>query len=50
MNETKILAAILTIAASAREERRHDDIGKTHWSKVIEDYKRILKRLMEEKL
>ena len=50
MNETKILAAILTIAASAREQRaRAIEAGKEHWHKVIEDYERILATLQEKR-
>jgi len=45
MNETKVLAAILTIAASTREPRNitaEAGKGREHWRKVIEDYEQIL--------
>lgn len=43
MNETKVLAAILTIAASAREPRNSSqEVGKEHWRRAIKDYEQIL--------
>ena len=49
MNETKVLAAILTIAASAREPRNSSqEIGKEHWNKVIKVYDQILAALEQK--
>jgi hypothetical protein len=43
MNENKIIAAILTMAASAREPRApSQEVGKEYWRKVIKDYEHIL--------
>ena len=51
MNETKVLAAILTIAANAKEPRVRDaQVGKEAWRKVVEEYKLILMELMDQKL
>ncbi len=50
MDETKILAAILTIASSARDSRTTaQEIGKEHWRKVIKEYEQILTALKEKK-
>jgi hypothetical protein len=49
MNETKLLAAILTIAASAKEPRNSSqEVGKEHWRKVIKDYDQILAALEQK--
>jgi hypothetical protein len=49
MNETKVLAAILTIAASAREPRTSSqEVGKEHWRKAIKDYEQILSDLEDK--
>ena len=46
MNENKILAAILTIAVSARASRAASmEMGKENWRGVIKDYERILAEL-----
>ena len=46
MNENKILAAILTIATSARESRGSSvEAGKENWRRAINDYKKILAEL-----
>ncbi|MFY9805493.1 MAG: hypothetical protein WA211_13685 [Candidatus Acidiferrales bacterium] len=46
MNENKILAAILTIAVSARASRAGSaEVGKENWRGVIKDYGRILAEL-----
>ena len=46
MNENKIIAAILTIATSARELRDSSgEVGTENWRKAIKDYKRILAEL-----
>ena len=46
MNENKIIAAILTIATSARELRDSSaEMGKEKWRRAIEDYKQILAEL-----
>ena len=46
MNENKIIAAILTIATSARELRDSSaEKGTKNWRKAIQDYKRILTEL-----
>lgn len=46
MNENKIIAAILTIATSARELRDSSaEMGKENWRRAIEDYKQILAEL-----
>ena len=43
MNENKIIAAILTIATSAREPRDSSaEMGIENWRKAIKDYERIL--------
>jgi len=50
MDETKLLAAILTVASSARESRTTAaEIGKEHWRKVIKDYEQILTALKQPK-
>ena len=46
MNENKILAAILTIAVSARASRASTvGAGEESWRGVIKDYERILAEL-----
>ena len=46
MNENKIIAAILTIATSARELRDSSaEMGTENWRKAIKDYERILTEL-----
>jgi len=46
VNENKIIAAILTIATSARELRDSSaEKGTKNWRKAIQDYKRILTEL-----
>jgi len=46
MNENKTLAAILTIATSARESRGSSaELGKENWRRAINDYERILAEL-----
>lgn len=46
VNENKILAAILTIAVSARASRAGSaEVGKENWRGVIKDYGRILAEL-----
>ena len=46
MNENKILAAILTIAVSARASRASSvEAGEESWRGVIKDYERILVEL-----
>jgi hypothetical protein len=46
MDEHKIIAAILTLAASARENRGSSvEVGKENWRKVIKDYELILQDL-----
>ena len=46
MNESKIIAAILPIAVSARASRASSlKVGKESWRRVIEDYKQILAEL-----
>ena len=46
MNEQKILAAILTIAVSARASRASSvNVGEEIWRGVIKDYERILAEL-----
>ena len=46
MNENKILAAILTIATSARETRgSYAEAGKENWRKAIKDNHQILTEL-----
>ena len=46
MNENKILAAILTIATSARESSGSSaEVGKENWRKAIKDYQQILSEL-----
>ena len=46
MNENRIIAAILTMAASAREPRTpSQEAGKEYWRKVIKDYEQILAEL-----
>jgi hypothetical protein len=46
MNENKIIAAILTMATSARELRDSSaEKGTENWRKAIQDYKRILAEL-----
>ncbi len=49
MNENKVLAAILTIAASAREPRNSSqEVGKEHWRRVIKEYEQILATLEQK--
>ena len=49
MNETKVLAAILTIAASARDTRStSSEVGKENWRKVIQSYDEILAALEQK--
>jgi hypothetical protein len=46
MNENKIIAAILTIATSAREIRDSAaEKGTENWRQAIKDYRRILDEL-----
>jgi len=46
VNENKILAAILTIAVSARASRASSaGAGEESWRGVIKDYERILAEL-----
>jgi hypothetical protein len=46
VNRTKLIAAILTIAASARDARNtSQEVGKEHWRRVIKDYQAILDEL-----
>ena len=46
MNENKIIAAILTIATSARELRDSSaEMGTENWRKALKDYERILAEL-----
>jgi len=46
VNENKIIAAILTIATSARELRDSSaEVGTENWRKAIKDYERILVEL-----
>lgn len=46
MNENKIIAAILTIATSARESRgTSEEAGKENWRTVIQHYEQILAAL-----
>ena len=46
MNENKILAAILTIATSARESRgSSEQAGKENWRTAIDHYQKILAEL-----
>jgi hypothetical protein len=46
VNENKIIAAILTIATSARELRDSSaETGEENWRKAIKDYDRILAEL-----
>jgi hypothetical protein len=46
MNENKIIAAILTIATSARAVRGSSaDRGTENWRKAIKDYEQILAEL-----
>ena len=46
MNESKILAAILTIAVSARASRASSvKVDEENWRGVIKDYERILAEL-----
>ena len=46
MNESKIIAAILTIAVSARETRGPSvEASMANWRNVIKDYERILAKL-----
>jgi hypothetical protein len=46
VNENKIIAAILTIATSARELRDSPaEKGTENWRKAINDYQRILAEL-----
>ena len=46
MNEYKVLAAILTVAVSARASRApSEEVGKESWRGVVEDYERILAAL-----
>jgi hypothetical protein len=46
MNENKIIAAILTIATSARDVRTtSQEVGKELWRRVIKDYEQILAEL-----
>jgi hypothetical protein len=49
MNETKVLAAILTIATSARDARgTSQEVGKEHWRRVIKDYNQIFEALVKQ--
>jgi hypothetical protein len=49
MNETKVLAAILTIAASASDTRStSSEVGKESWRKVIKTYDEILATLEQK--
>ena len=51
MDETKVLAAILAIATSAREPRNtSQEVGKENWRKVVNNYEEILKELKSRKL
>jgi hypothetical protein len=51
MNENKIIAAILTMATSARELRdSSEEKGTENWRKAIQDYKRILAELDRDSL
>ena len=46
MNENKIIAAILTIATSARDVRiASQEMRKEQWRRVIKDYEQILAEL-----
>jgi hypothetical protein len=46
VNENKIIAAILTIATSARELRDTSaDAGMENWRKAMKDYEKILAEL-----
>jgi hypothetical protein len=46
VNENKIIAAILTIATSARESRgSSEELGKENWRRVIKHYEQILAEL-----
>ena len=46
MNENKIIAAILTIATSAREPRDSSpEVGIENWHKALKDYERLLAEL-----
>ena len=46
MNENKIIAAILTIATSARAVRGSSaEMGTENWRKAIKDYEQILAEL-----
>jgi hypothetical protein len=46
VNENKIIAAILTIATSARELRDSSrEVGTENWRKALKDYERILAAL-----
>ena len=46
MNESKILATILTIAVSARASRASSvKVGEENWRGVIKDCKRLLAEL-----
>jgi hypothetical protein len=46
MDERKVIAAILTIATSARDIRNtSQEVGKEHWRRVIKDYQAILDEL-----
>lgn len=49
MNENKIIAAILTIATSARESRgTSEEVGKENWRRVIKHYEQILAELQHD--
>jgi hypothetical protein len=46
MNENKIIAAVLTIATSARELRdSSEEVGTENWRRAIKHYERILAEL-----
>jgi hypothetical protein len=50
MNENKIIAAILTIATSARAVRGPSaEKGTENWRKAIDDYEQILGELNRKK-
>jgi hypothetical protein len=49
MNENKIIAAILTIATSARELRDSSaEKGIENWRQAIKDYRQILTELADD--
>lgn len=50
MDEIKVLAAILTVAASASDTRStSSEVGKENWRKVMKNYDEILATLEQRR-